>query len=177
MPGLSEFLAAPAHAGVWNLVPDRTSLAVKSKTFWGLVPVTTRFTDVSGQGQLTATGEVTGRIDVKAASLSSGIKKRDEHLRSADFFDVDKYPDIVVAVTGATVGQGNSADLKATLTVAGTTRPVALPASISVLGDGTVQVSVNATIQRDEFGVDGNMAGMMGNAATLVADAVFTRAG
>lgn len=175
MPGLTELLADPANAGVWNLAPDRSTIAVKSKTFWGLVPVTTRFTEISGNGQLTATGEVFGRVDIKAASLSSGIKKRDEHLRSSDFFDVEKYPDIAVVVTAATPGSGNSAELRTTLTITGTTKPVTVPATVTTLADG-VRVAVEATIQRGEFGVDGNMAGMMGKDAKLVGELVFTRA-
>ena len=66
----------------------------KNKTLWGLVPVNGEFTDVSGDGHITAKGAVFGRVDVRAASLRTGIGKRDEHLRSPDFFDVKKYPEI-----------------------------------------------------------------------------------
>ena len=48
----------------------------------GLVPVNGEFTDISGDGQITAKGAVFGRVDVRAASVKTGIKKRDEHLCS-----------------------------------------------------------------------------------------------
>lgn len=176
MPGLSDLLANPDNAGVWTLDPDRTTIAVKTRTFWGLVPVTTRFPDVSGNGQVTSAGGVFGRIDIRTASLASGIGKRDEHLRSPDFFDVQRYPDISIVVTAASPVSGDSAELRAKLTVAGTTLPVTLPATVEALGDGAVRVSVRATIQRTDFGVNGNTAGMVGKATKLVGDAVFTRA-
>ncbi|MGK2880894.1 MAG: YceI family protein [Mycobacterium sp.] len=176
MPGLTELLADEAFTGLWNVVPERSEIAVKSRSFWGLLPVTVRFPEVSGNGQLTPAGELLGRLDLTTASLSSGIGKRDEHLRSADYFDVERYPDISVVVTAATPGSGDTAELRAQITIAGTTRPVTLPATMTVLDDGAVRVSVRATIQRGEFGVDGNMLGMVGQATKLVGDAVFLRA-
>ena len=60
-----------------------------------------RFTEFSGDGQITAPQTVSGRLDIKAASLRTGIGKRDKHLHSADFFEAEKFPDISVVVTGA----------------------------------------------------------------------------
>ncbi len=64
-------------------MPARSSVRFKNKTLWGLVPVNGEFTDVSGDGQITAKGTVFGRVDIRAASVRTGIGKRDEHLRSA----------------------------------------------------------------------------------------------
>ena len=77
MSALHALLADPATAGVWNLVPARSSVRFKNKTLWGLVPVNGEFTDVSGDGQITAKGAVFGRVDVRAASVRTGIGKRD----------------------------------------------------------------------------------------------------
>ena len=144
---------------------------------WGLVPVKGRFSEFSGDGQITDRQTVFGRIDIKAASLDTGISMRDKHLRSADFFDVEKYPDISVVVTGAEAVGGDTVDLRANLTVKGTTEPVPLQAKVAVLDDGAVRVTTQADINRKDFGVDGNMIGMVGDATTLTADVVFRRAG
>ena len=69
MTALQSLLADPATAGVWNLVPARSSVRFRNKTLWGLVPVNGEFTDVSGDGQITAKGAVFGRVDVRAASV------------------------------------------------------------------------------------------------------------
>ena len=100
MSALQALLDDPNTAGSWQLVPARSSVRFKNKTFWGLVTVTGEFTDVRGAGQITANGAVSGGLDIRASSLKTGIRKRDEHLRSADFFDVEKHPEIRVEVTG-----------------------------------------------------------------------------
>ena len=95
---------------------------------WGLAcTVKGRFTDFSGDGEITATANGVRPDRHQAASLRTGIRKRDEHLRSADFFDAEKFPDISVAVTGADATGGDSLDLHGTLTVRAATRPLALP--------------------------------------------------
>ena len=99
MASLSEFFSDPASTGTWTVVADQSTVAVKSKSMWGVVPVKVRFTEFSGEGQVNAPQTVSGNIDIKAASLRTGIGKRDNHLRSADFFEAEKFPDISVVVT------------------------------------------------------------------------------
>jgi polyisoprenoid-binding protein YceI len=101
---------------------------------------------------------------------------RDKHLRSADFLDVETHPDIVVEVTGFQAESAGAARLPATLTVRGTSRPVELPVTVQVLDDDAVRVSGGCTVNRREFGVSGNMLGMVGPATDISADLVFTRA-
>jgi len=63
----------------------------------------------------------------------------------------------------------------ATLTVRGTTEPLSLSAAVDQLGDGTVHLRTQTTIDRTKLGVSGNMAGMMPVTTTLLADVVFTK--
>lgn len=173
MTPVQALLDEPAN---WQLEPARSSLRFKNKTFWGLATVTGEFTDVRGAGQIDANGAVSSGLDIRAASLKTGIGKRDEHLRSADFFDVENHPVIHIAVTGVTPTGANTADVQATATVRGTTEPLPLSAVIERLGDGTVHVRAETTIDRTSFGVSGNMVGMMPTTTTLLADIVFARA-
>lgn len=176
MATLQELLGSPETAGVWNLVPDRSTVVVKNKSMWGMVPVKVKFSEFSGDGQVTGSGAVFGRVDVRAASLHSGIKKRDEHLRSPDFFDVEKFPDISVVVTAAEPSGGDNARLRASLTVKGTTLPIELPATVRVLDDGSIRVTAGTTVDRSTFGVTGNLLGMVGKTAKISGDLVFARA-
>lgn len=99
MTTLETLLHDPDLAGVWNLVPDRSAITFKVSNLWGLLNVKGRFTEFSGDGQLTGTGAVFGRLDIRAAALDTGIGRRDKHLRSADFFDVERFAEISVVVT------------------------------------------------------------------------------
>jgi polyisoprenoid-binding protein YceI len=92
MSDVHVLLNDPDTAGVWNLDSGRSTVGFSIKNFWGLIKVKGRFTDVSADGQITGRGAIFGRLDIQVASLSTGIGKRDEHLRSADFFDAEHYP-------------------------------------------------------------------------------------
>ena len=129
------------------------------------------------RGQITNPQTLFGRIDIKAASLDTKIRKRNDHLRAPHFFEVEKYPDISIVVTGAEGVSGDTVDLRVNLTVKGTTSPLPLQAKVAVLDDGAVRVTTQADINRKDFGVNGNIIGMVRDATSLTADVVFRRAG
>ncbi len=103
------------------------------------------------------------------------MRKRDDHLRSADFLEAEKFPDISVVVTGAEAIDSDTVDLRAQLTVKGTTAPLPLRTKVAVLDDGAVRLRAQAAIDRKDFGVDGNMIGMVSDKATISGDVVFRR--
>ena len=180
MTTLETLLNDPEMAGVWNIVPDRSAITFKVKNMWGLLNVKGRFTDFSGDGQLTGKGAVFGRLDIRAASLSTGIKRRDRHLRSADFFDVERFGEISVVVTAVHPAEGppkgKAADLRANLTIKGITAPLPLPVTITELEDGSIQISGQTKVDRSQFDLGWNRFGMIGATATAAADAIFVRA-
>ncbi len=176
MTTLETLLIDPDTAGVWNLVPDRSAIAFKIKNMWGLLTVKGRFTEFSGDGQLTNKGAVFGRLDIRAASLDTGIGRRDKHLRSPDFFDVERYPEISVVVTAVHPTQGRAADLEAAFTIKGITAPLPLPVTVTELDDGAIQIAGETKIDRSQFGLGWNRVGMIGATVTATAQAVFVRA-
>lgn len=177
MASLSELFSDPASAGTWTLDPAQSTIVVRSKSMWGLVPVKGRFTEFSGEGQLAAPQTVSGHIDIKAASLRTGIRKRDEHLHSADFFEAEKFPEITVLITGAEAIDGDTIDLRAELTIKGTAKPLTLRTKVTPVGDGGMRLATKATVNRQDFGVDGNLVGMIGDKATISGDLVFRHSG
>ncbi len=176
MTTVETLLSDPDTAGVWNLVPDKSTVSFKIRNMWGLISVKGRFTDFDGDGQITGKGAIFGRLDIQVASLRTGIRKRDEHLLSADFFDAKRFPEISVEVTAVQPTAGNAADLRATFRIKGITAPVPLPVRIILLDDGSVRVSANTEIDRARFGVGWNRLGMIGERASASADARFVRA-
>jgi polyisoprenoid-binding protein YceI len=177
MASLSEFFSDPASTGTWTLVAEQSTILVKSKSFWGLATVKVPFTDFSGEGQITAPQTVSGGLTVNAASIRTGIGRRDNHLRSAEFFDVERFPDINVMITGAEAVATDTVNLRAELTVKDTTKPLTLTTTVTAVGDGGMRLRTQATINRREFGVDGDMIGMMSDDATISGDVVFRPAG
>jgi polyisoprenoid-binding protein YceI len=175
MSDVHALLNDPDTAGVWNLDPGRSTVGFSIRNLWGLINVKGRFTDVNGDGQITGRGAIFGRLDIPVASLRTGIGKRDEHLRSADFFDADRYPEISVEVTAIEPTNGDVADLHATFTIKGVAAPVPLPVQVSTLDDGAVRVTANTEIDRDQFDIGWNRLGMVAKTATIVADAYFVR--
>ena len=175
MTTVATWLSDPDSVGTWTVVPDQSSIGFSARSVWGLLPVKGTFAEFSGQGQLTAAGQLSGTLEIKAASLSTGIGKRDTHLRSPDFFDVDNFPLITVEVTALSPSRGDSAELLATLTVRGITKPLPLQTTVSFRADGAVAISARGTIDRTQFEVSGNMLGMIGPTTTLIAETVFVK--
>jgi polyisoprenoid-binding protein YceI len=176
MTTLETLLNDADLAGVWNIVPDRSTITFKIKNMWGLLNVKGRFTDFNGDGQLTGKGAVFGRLDIRAASLNTGIGRRDEHLRSADFFDVDRFAEISVVVTAVHPTEGKAGDLRANFTIKGVTAPLPLSVTITELEDGSIQISGQTKIDRSQFDLGWNKFGMIGATATAAAEAIFVRA-
>ena len=71
-----------------------------------------------------ANSSVTARIDVR--SIDTRIKKRDDHLRSAEFFNVDKYPQITFKSRSVKQTGPQSGDILGDLTIHGVTKPITL---------------------------------------------------
>jgi polyisoprenoid-binding protein YceI len=174
MSSLTDILAAP---GAWTLDAERSSFTFKNKGMWGLASVKGRFTEFGGEGTVDADGTVSGRVDVKAESVSTGIKQRDKHLRSADFFDAENFPDIAVTVNGAELAEQDEVAVRAEMSIRGNTVALPIRVKAELLDDGAVRLTTTTSVERNQLGVSGNLAGSIGKTTTLSADAVFRRAG
>ena len=161
-------------AGEWALDASASTIGLKSKSMWGLAPVKGVFGEVTGQGTVSAAGEVSGTVSVAAASIDTKMKKRDVHLRSKDFFDSDNFPAITFAVDQLTPS-GEGVTVAGQLTVRDRTRPVSFPAKVSVLGSGEVQFDAAVPVNRADFGLVWNQMGMASMANTITVHAVFRK--
>ena len=161
-------------AGNWTLDPARSTATLRSKSFWGLVPVKGVFRDLDGTGTVSATGEVTGRITVATGSLDTKNARRDKHLRSEDFFLSEKFPVITFTLDKLTPAS-SGAVLSGTLTVRDQSRPITLNAEASPAGNGDVALDTTIQVDRSEYGLTWNQLGMTSMNNTITIHAVFTR--
>ena len=170
-------LADGKLAGSWTLDGARSSVGLRTKSVWGLVKVKGVFGQVSGAAVISVGGEATGTITVAAASIDTGVKKRDDHLRSADFFDAGKYPDISASITSVTLsGDGADATFSGTLTVRDQTRPVTVSGQVSAQGADEIRLDADLPVNRRDYGMSFNQLNMMSLDNVITIHAVFTKA-
>ena len=116
---------------------------------WGLMTVKGHFGEVRGDARVTYTGAVSGRLAITAASVNTRNRKRDEHLRSADFFDLEKFSEISVVLTAANPSDGDTVNLLADIDIKGIRYPLPLHAIVAVLDDGAVRVLAQTIVDRE----------------------------
>jgi polyisoprenoid-binding protein YceI len=149
-------------AGTWKVDPGHAEVGFMGRHFM-LTKVRGRFTGVDATvriGERPEDSRVTAVIDM--ASVESGDRTRDDHLRSGDFFDAEKHPQAVFESTSVT-WNGRSGTLDGNLTIKGVTHPVSL--DVDYLGyardpwggDRTV-FSASGKINREDWGLTWNMA-------------------
>ena len=168
-------IAAPALdalIGSWTLDPSRTTVTFTTKAMW-VLPVHATAKVTEGSGIVGDDGSVTGTLVVDAGSIDTKNKKRDEHLRTADFFEVTAYPTIVIDISGATPTPTGAYELAATLTIRDQTRPVTLLGSVAVDGE-VATVTVEADIDRSLWGITWAKLGA-GLQNHVVVSACFTK--
>jgi polyisoprenoid-binding protein YceI len=170
---VQALLAGGTLAGSWTLDPARSEVVLKTRHTWGLLPLQGHFRKVAGDGTITADGQVSGVITVDADSVDTKNPRRDKHLRSADFFHVDKHPGFTYTVTGAAPA-GDGVQVTGTLTVRDQTRPADFPAKVTVAGD-EVTLEGELKVNRADYGLTWNFLGIAALDNTIVLHAVFTR--
>ncbi len=170
----AQVLRDGTAAGSWTLDGARSRVELKSKSMWGLVAVKGVFHRVSGTGTVSPAGEVTGTIAVAADSIDTKMKKRDEHLRSADFFDAAGHPAITFTVDQVRPS-GTGVTVSGQLTVRGRTRPASFDAQVSRLDGEEAHLDGELLVNRADFGLTWNQMGMASMSNTITVHAVFTR--
>jgi polyisoprenoid-binding protein YceI len=171
-PALNALLENGELRGTWVLDPRRSHVGLKTRII-GLMPVNGAFGDVRGSGIVSPEGEVSGSVTVATASVDTKNKRRDRHLRSADFFDSDNYPDITFTVDAFRPSGGTT--IIGMLTVRDSTVPLSFDAAVSVPANGEVWLDAEVQINRGNFGVTWNQLGLVPMKNILTVHTVFIR--
>jgi polyisoprenoid-binding protein YceI len=147
-------------AGTWAIDPVHSEVSFVVRHMM-VSKVRGRFdkfegTIVTAEDPLAST--VTANVDLN--SINTGQEQRDAHIRSADFFEVEKYPEMTFVSTGVKQGEEGFI-LEGDLTLKGVTKPVAFNLEVNGFGPdaygGTrVGFSAETQIGRSDFGVNFN---------------------
>jgi polyisoprenoid-binding protein YceI len=160
----------------WTLDPAHTQVgfAVRHMMF---ATVKGRFTTLEGTVRLDGTAGAPASADVRidAASIDTGNAQRDEHLRSADFFDVTSFPALTWVGRGVERLGGSKYRITGDLTIRGITREVVLEAEesgrgVDPWGQEKLGFTASTRIDRKDFGLTWNQALEAGG--VLVSDEV-----
>jgi polyisoprenoid-binding protein YceI len=130
----------------------------------GISTVTGHFAAFGGNLVFDPNAMEDGSVDVaiEAASIDTAVEARDEHLRSADFFDVAEHPEMTFK-SSAVEMTDDGLKVNGDLTIRGVTRPVVLDAefngsAVDPWGNSRVGFSARTKISRQDFGLTWNKA-------------------
>lgn len=124
-------------------------------------------------GKITATkddlSDAVFEITIESASLNTDLEMRDNHLKSEDMFNVEKFPTLTFKSTSLTKIAGNKYTMTGDLTIKGVTKPITLdvtmngPAAHPNPQNKKLQLGIKAltTIKRSDFGIGGKLATIM----------------
>ena len=120
------------------------------------------FTEFAGTIEADPTTKTLSKVSatIQTTSVDTRIEKRDNHLRSPDFFDVAKYPEMTF-VSKKIEGSGTGVKVHGDLTIRGTTKPIVLAGSFQgqnkdAWGNVRAGFAAKAKISREEFGLTWN---------------------
>jgi polyisoprenoid-binding protein YceI len=160
---LSALLLAQSAFAVDTFVIDKahSTMGFQIRHLFSKVPG--KFNDFSGQIRFDEANPEQSSVEVtiKTASIDTGVKMRDDDLRSPNFFDAAKFPEITFKSTSVKKTGENTADVMGDLSIHGVTKPAVLKVELLGKGAGPKNSTVSGwdattALKRSEFGLSWN---------------------
>ncbi|MEU2283736.1 YceI family protein [Streptomyces sp. NPDC013178] len=168
-------MTVAVETGLWQLDTQASTVGLKHRTMWGLVTVKGTLAAVGGQGEVRPDGSAVGTLTLDVSSVDTGNAKRDAHLRGADFFDVDRHPEITFVARGAELRDGDAVHVVGQLTVRGISRPLSFTARLVGADADALTLDAEFSVDRAQFGMNWNQLGMIRGLATITTTLRFVR--
>ena len=149
-----------AETNEYKIEPNHTSVTWNANHF-GFSNPSGKFTDIDGKIIFDDVNPAKSSVEItiKIASLNTGLPKFDQHLKSKDFFDAEKFTTAKFVSKKIIVNGKDKAKIEGDLTLLGVTKPVTLNAKFNKSGISpvsqkpTIGFSADAVITRSEFGI------------------------
>lgn len=170
-------------AGIYNVDPVHSNVGFEVRHM-AIATVHGAFRKF--EGKIDATHDLSGSGTVEVSSVDTGTQGRDDDLRSENFFDVAKFPQITFKTTGVKIDQRRKVTANGELTIKDVTKPVELTGEIGESaedpwGHQRVGLTLSTTIDRREFNLtyntkipNGNW--LVGNEIKLIVDVSAVKA-
>ena len=159
MAGLAGY--AQSSAPAYSVDPSHSSVGFKVRHL--ISKVSGSFAEFSGKvvGDPAKPEGASVFFAIKAASIDTQNADRDKHLRSADFFDVEKFPEITFRSTKITPRGKDQYDVAGEFTLHGVTKAIVLPVTLTGIakdpwGNERAGFSLQFTLNRKDYGITYN---------------------
>ena len=143
--------------GRWQLDPQRSSVEFRVGHFWGLATVEGRFDEY--EGRLDLTDDPAIELTIDAANVQTGNRRRDQHLRSAAFFDAENHPRVRFA-SESVVLQGETLSVRGRLFARDRSIPLELDARVRRV-DGELEIQASTSAAHRALGMTFSPLGMI----------------
>ena len=137
--------------GTWELNTERASVSFRTSIAW-IIRAKGTLQAIRGNALVGADGRVSGEIVIDPASVDTKIEKRDDHLRSADFFDIAHYPTIVFTVVEVRPALPDHIEVVGNLDAHGRSTPLTLLAEVDLEGESAT-LSTEVVITKSMLGM------------------------
>jgi polyisoprenoid-binding protein YceI len=151
-------------AGVWTLDPTHTRIGFSARHAM-VTTVRGQFGEFEGSAQVDAADPAASsvKVNIKAASIDTGVADRDAHLRSGDFLDVETFPELTFVGTSVARVDATTWQVTGDLTIKGVTNPVTIDFEATGVardpfGNLRAGFEGSATINRKDWGLTWNAA-------------------
>lgn len=169
-------LTAEEMTGTYNFDRAHSSIGFRIKHM-GLAEIPGSFTDYNGTINVNGADLTKSSVEftAKVTSINTGVEARDKHLRTADFFEVEKYPDMTFKSSKIEKKGENSYVATGDFTLKGVTKQIQLPVTINGFlkdqrGNIKAGVSIETMINRRDYGI--NYGGNLPNGVPTLSDDV-----
>jgi polyisoprenoid-binding protein YceI len=156
---------------IWRIDPERSGVEFNAKGLWGIATVKGRFSRY--QGTLHLSGQPAIELTIEADSLDTNNDKRDRHLRSPDFFDVEEHPYIRFVSQSAAL-EGERLKVRGLLHARGASMPLDIDATLRRAGD-ELDVEAVTVADHHQLGMTWNRLAMVGRSSKLVVEGRLVR--
>jgi len=155
--------ASPALASKWAIDPDHSNAQFKVKHMM-IATVRGDFPEVKGTVLLDEADPSKSVVDVSIATagLDTGVEKRDQHLKSPDFFEVEKFPAMTFKSTSVKKNGDGKLAVTGDLTIRGITKSVVLDVEgpsrqiVDPWGNTRIAATGETLVDRKDFGLTWN---------------------
>lgn len=160
--------------GLWTVDSKASELGFSARGMFGLVTVRGHFDTFDGT--LTVTDEgARGELTVQSQSLDTKNAKRDAHLRSSDFFDVEAHPSFAFELTGVKPAGPNEMSISGVLRIRDSALAIEAPLKVTT-GADKLTLETALDVDRAAAGIGWSKMGMIKGKAHLTAKLTLKQA-